>query len=683
MPKGSYITPEILHDAPLEKGDNFDFHFDDYASTLSRLIASKKTKTPLAICVSGAWGAGKTTLLQRIKMMLDGTSVLRDHSAPELLEFVNPDESPRENFRFCRTVWFNAWKYSDEDELLVALIRRILQEMSEDSFVTDVMGKLLDPTYPRRDVVRTVLSWFKISLPGVEIGLNTGEPTQTQISEKTAILDLFDDAFNQLIAAWIHKQLNIKKTNPQEGVLVIFIDDLDRCLPEKMVQVLEAVKLFLDKKGCVFILGADVSIVQQAIIKNYQDAGVTGDSAKDYLDKIIQLRFELPPIVETRMEGYLNSAGAIGQDWGDSWKLLVTGASMNPRSVKSFVNDVNLQWSMLVNLLSETKEINRADFNAWQVLMRIAPLNFVKHIRFILYNPTHKHEYVLNAIRWARGDKSQDTDYESYQDDFRFKRVLGEISFSTSFSPNVLDSFLHLVAPPLMSEYRKNALYEPKLLSDNRLQIFVSFSIEDKVAVDEIVSRLRDDGADVWLDTERLGAGEDWEQIERALHNSHVVLACESTASQKVGYWNRQMRIAKDVSYEREEGSIYIIPLRFDDCKRSIVTRGFQHIDMFGDKKEDSYINLIKALNMVTRRHSLEKLKEPQVLAKIAAPDTNESAEFKKVFEEIFVELGNNKPSQSKVKKPTKSTTKGKTKKAKNKPSRSSTINKKKVSYKK
>jgi hypothetical protein len=161
------------------------------------------------------------------------------------------------------------------------------------------------------------------------------------------------------------------------------------------------------------------------------------------------------------------------------------------------------------------------------------------------------------------------------------------------------------------------------------------------------------------------------------------VLACESTASQKVGYWNRQMRIAKDVSYEREEGSIYIIPLRFDDCKRSIVTRGFQHIDMFGDKKEDSYINLIKALNMVTRRHSLEKLKEPQVLAKIAAPDTNESAEFKKVFEEIFVELGNNKPSQSKVKKPTKSTTKGKTKKAKNKPSRSSTINKKKVSYKK
>lgn len=682
MPKGNYITPEILHDAPLEKGDNFDFHFDDYAATLSRLIASKKTKTPLAICVSGAWGAGKTTLLQRIKMMLDQTNVLRDSSAPELLEFVNPDEFPRENFRFCRTVWFNAWKYSEEDELLVALIRRILQEMSEDSFVTEIMGKLLDPTYPRRDVVRTVLSWFKISIPGVEIGLNTGEPVPTQISEKTAILDLFDDAFNQLIAAWVHRQLKIKKTDPQEGILVIFIDDLDRCLPEKMVQVLEAVKLFLDKKGCVFVLGADVSIVQQAIIKNYQDAGVTGDSAKDYLDKIIQLRFELPPIIETRMEGYLNSAGAIGQDWGDSWKLLVTGAGMNPRSVKSFVNDVNLQWSMLVNLLSEIKEINRADFNAWQVLMRIAPLNFVKHIRSILYNPTIRHEYVINAIRWSRGDKSQDKFYEEYKDDHRLKRVLQEISFSTSFSPNVLDSFLHLVAPPLMSEYRKNALYEPKLLSDNRLKIFVSFTIEDKVAVDELVNKLRDDGADVWLDTERLGSGEDWEQIEKALYNSHIVIACESTASQKIGYWNRQTRMAKDISYERPEGSIYVIPLRFDECEMSIHTRGVQHLDMFGDKKEESYVRLIEALNIVTKNFGLEKLKEHQSPSKVAVADTKESLEFKKIFEEVFAEYGN-KPSSSKAKKLAKSVAIGKSQKAKNSSNRPSSIKKKKESYKK
>ena len=107
------------------------------------------------------------------------------------------------------------------------------------------------------------------------------------------------------MAAWVHRKMNIKKINPAEGVLVVFIDDLDRCLPAKAVQVLEAVKLFLDKPGCVFVLGAHTDVVQQAVAGFYRDSGVVGESAKEYLEKIIQLRFDLPPIVTDTMKGYL------------------------------------------------------------------------------------------------------------------------------------------------------------------------------------------------------------------------------------------------------------------------------------------------------------------------------------------------------------------------------------------
>ena len=138
MPKGNYTTPEIFHDAPLETGEKFDFNFDDYAATIARLIASKKTKTPIALCVSGAWGSGKTTLLRRIKIMLDDTTKLKSKKKRSEVEFLNIKENPTESFRQCRTVWFNAWKYSDEDELLVALIRIVLQEMSHDTIVSKV-----------------------------------------------------------------------------------------------------------------------------------------------------------------------------------------------------------------------------------------------------------------------------------------------------------------------------------------------------------------------------------------------------------------------------------------------------------------------------------------------------------------------------------------------------------------
>ena len=603
MPKGNYTTPEIFHDAPLETGEKFDFNFDDYAATIARLIASKKTKTPIALCISGAWGSGKTTLLRRIKIMLDDTTKLKSKKKFAEIEFLNAKESPNGSFRQCRTVWFNAWKYSDEDELLVALIRIILQEMSQDTIVAKMFGKLLDPTYPRRDVVNTVLSWFKIKLPSIDVELNTGEPLPTQLAEKTAILDLFDDSLDRLMAAWIHRRLDVRKINPQNGILVVFIDDLDRCLPAKMVQVLEAVKLFLDKKGCIFVLGADTGIVQQAILKHYADAGVTGESAKDYLDKIVQLRFELPPIIESSMQDYLTREGVITTGWKDSWKSLVTGANVNPRSVKAFVNDINLQWSMLINL-GQTDGVNRTDFNAWQLLMRTSPLNFVRHVRVRLSDSEQRYKYVLDAIKWAKGDVNLDDKFREYQEDFRLRRVLQEINFSKSFSSSVLDAFLHLMAPASPSVLRGKERFESlAALGDRRLKVFLCHSAEDKPKVRELYQKLLADGIDPWLDEEKLLPGSDWDiEIRKAIRSSDAVLILMSSLSvSKEGYVQREIKIALEISYELPDGDIYVIPVRFEECEVPSELNKWHYADLF---RENGYELLLNSLN--ARAQSLE-----------------------------------------------------------------------------
>jgi formylglycine-generating enzyme required for sulfatase activity len=447
-----YETPAILSDQPLGQDEpQAHFHFDDFAATLARLIADKKTLTPLTIGVSGAWGSGKTSLLRRVQRQLDGTQALlkRGRTKAVHLDFANPAENPQEQFRVCRTVWFNAWKYADEDALLVALVRRIVQSMAGDDLVNQAIARLLDPSYPRRDVVNTVLGWFKVKAPGVEIGLDTGDPQPTPFAEKTAMLDLFDEAFDRLMAAWVHHRLDAGKIDPEEGVLVVFIDDLDRCLPPKVVQVLEAVKLFLDKEGCVFVLGADAEVVRQAVESHYQNAKVTGEDADKYLEKVIQLRFDLPPVGDEAMQAFLKDKG-VAAEMLSEWRTLLAAAEVNPRRVKAVLNDIELQWRMLVNS-GQAQGVGQADFIRWSALLRAAPPNFKQRI-FDIDDPDLRLKFVQDALRWGAGD-GEETLQRTFQEyekaSRRLKRVLGKMgAFGPGFDAATLDAFIHLAAPP-------------------------------------------------------------------------------------------------------------------------------------------------------------------------------------------------------------------------------------------
>ncbi|MGC1378900.1 MAG: SUMF1/EgtB/PvdO family nonheme iron enzyme [Anaerolineales bacterium] len=441
-------TPKILSDLPIQKAERAAFNFNDFAYTLARLIAAKETETPLVIGVSGAWGSGKTSLLKRLQDSLKQTEVLNDPSKPALIDFVNEEELPQAQFRVCKTVWFNAWKYADEDELLVALVRVITQAMFADDFVSQSAAVLLEPFTPRRDVINTVLSWFSIKVGDADVGLNTSQPQPTPFAEKTAMLDLFNDAFDKLLAAWVHHSLDHNKIDPTKGVLVVFIDDLDRCMPDKVVQVLEAVKLFLDKSGCVFVLGADTHVAQSAVTKYYSDAGVTGENASDYLEKIIQLRFDLPPVPEADMCNFVEVQSTDDPQLARHWQVISAGAELNPRKVKTFLNDINLAWALLRNMDKAHDDV-KDDFVRWQVLMRAAPEAFKKKI-FDIENRDLRFDYVQAALTWAKGGKNAEP-VEKYFAEYtktpRLSRTLRAIgAFTDVFNAQTLDDFMHLSA---------------------------------------------------------------------------------------------------------------------------------------------------------------------------------------------------------------------------------------------
>ncbi len=454
-----YQTPVILHDNPLVDDETAEFHFDRFAGTLARLIASKGTKTPLTIGISGTWGTGKTTLLRRLQRQLKQTRRLLDDTKPAVLEFANPNDSPHKDFRACRTVWFNAWKYANEDALLVALVRVIVQEMFRDDLISKLGAAFWEPFTPRRDVIETVLGWFSIKTPFGDAGLDTGKKQSTPLEQKMALLDQFDEAFDRLMAAWVHRTPDVHKIQPEKGVLVVFIDDLDRCLPQKAIQVLEAIKLFFDKEGCIFVLGADMDFIQQAVISHYKEMGSPAEAvqkASDYIEKVVQIRFRLPQIGKDDMQRYLG-AQPVHDSLRQRWQALVAAAEANPRRVKAVVNDLELQWGMLANS-GQSQGVNRDDFICWQALMRAAPPAFHDEFYGIPEDEGGlrlRHQFILGALRWVCGSEQEkaalNAGYEKYtgREARRLRDVLREIgSFSDEFTPAALNAHVHLAAPP-------------------------------------------------------------------------------------------------------------------------------------------------------------------------------------------------------------------------------------------
>ena len=98
--------------------------------------------------------------------------------------------------------------------------------------------------------------------------------------------------------------------------LVILIDDLDRCLPERIIETLEAIKLFVAVPKTAFVIGADPRIVRHAIATRYAQKELPGDSSgaadeqydlvKDYLEKLIQIPYHLPRLSPSEIETYVN-----------------------------------------------------------------------------------------------------------------------------------------------------------------------------------------------------------------------------------------------------------------------------------------------------------------------------------------------------------------------------------------
>src|SRR5438552_15067049 len=104
--------------------------------------------------------------------------------------------------------------------------------------------------------------------------------------------------------------------------------------------------------------------------------------------------------------------------------------------------------------------------------------------------------------------------------------------------------------------------------SSGILRIFLCHSSGDKPAVRDLYARLRDDGFGSWFDEQSLRPGQDWDyEIRKAVSASDIVIVCLSrTSITKAGYLQKELGLALDVASQQPEGSIFIIPVKLEEC---------------------------------------------------------------------------------------------------------------------
>jgi repressor LexA len=158
-----------------------------------------------------------------------------------------------------------------------------------------------------------------------------------------------------------------------------------------------------------------------------------------------------------------------------------------------------------------------------------------------------------------------------------------------------------------------------EVITPRRLRVFLCHSSGDKLSVRKLYQRLNACNVDPWLDEEDLLAGQDWEyEIGKAVRETDVVIVCLSCGSiNKTGFMQKEIKFALDVADKQAEGTIFLIPLKLEECEMPERLRRWHWVNYF---EENGFDKLIKTL----------KYRGESSIVKLAPVN-----DFRKVIEEL------------------------------------------------
>lgn len=283
------------------KSDYLNF---DYLVDAVERIAMDAKLTPSTIGVYGDWGSGKSSLMQMVE-----EKIMAEHK------------------KDACCIRFNGWLFEGYEDAKTAFCGSILDALRTEKTIPAQVKTRITKLLKKVDGKKILMKGGSVALDILLTG-GLGSITYLTIDAITnALKDKLsnanaDDIKNVLKDVLTENknqstsnrndikvfQEEFKKILDESKIehLVIFVDELDRCTPDTILDIFAAMRLFLFVEKTSFIIGADSRLVDYAIKSRYKNiAGNELDISKEYLEKLIQYPVTIPKLDELELERYL------------------------------------------------------------------------------------------------------------------------------------------------------------------------------------------------------------------------------------------------------------------------------------------------------------------------------------------------------------------------------------------
>lgn len=423
-----------------------------FSVALADAICLYQDPNSIVVGLYGAWGSGKTSI---INMSL------------ERIGAISKDKPKKER---PVVIKFNPWNYSDQNQLISQFFKQLSAGLKKSDFADDAkkVGEQLE----------AYASFFEplalISLPGF------GVPAVI-LSKVFQLVGKASKGWGVLKSkelAEVKNDLN-KLLKKASAKIIIVIDDIDRLNNIEIRQIFQLIKSLGDFPNTIYLLAFDKNVVINALKKVQEGSG------REYLEKIVQIPFEVPLADKQEIERLLFSQldqliKDIPEDqwdqvyWGNIYHSGLKHFFENIRDVTRYVNALRLSFEMVRG------EVNAIDFMAITGLQVFLP---------DVYAGIRDNKDLFAGASRDRGSQAQkdedlkacenilgcvgDVDKEQLKDFLkrlfpRLESILGNMNYGSDWldnwrkagricSPDIFDTFFRLSLP-------KNELSQKEIL---------------------------------------------------------------------------------------------------------------------------------------------------------------------------------------------------------------------------